>query len=69
MLPRLPQIFPAHRLVALLPVPAAEKAAFIAQKFHFLFQFLGQCFQVRKIRIQSEIRDNVGKFRPFQFRF
>ena len=40
--PGLAQVFPADRLIALLSLLAAEKAAFVAEKFGFILQGLGQ---------------------------
>ena len=55
----LTEVFPAHRLVALLSFPAAEEAAFVAEEFHLFLQGLGQRIQPVKRPVQAEIRHHV----------
>ena len=60
----LPQIFPTDRLIAGFPLPAAEKAALIAEKLQLFPLRLRQGTQLVKRPVQAEIRHHIAKILP-----
>ena len=66
MLRRLAEVFPADGLVARAPLPAAERAALVAEEFRLVLERLRQRTEVVKGLVQAEIRHDGRKIRPFQ---
>ena len=60
------QVLPADGPVAGGPVPAAEGAAFVAQKLRLVPQGLGQGVQLAEGPVQPEIRHHIAELRPLQ---
>ena len=62
-----PEVFAADRLIAALPLPAAEPAALVAEKFHLVLLRRAQPAQPVKRLIEPKIRHNIRKRIPRQF--
>ena len=61
------EIFPAYIFIAGFSVFAVKRAAFIAQKFNFIFLILRECIKFIIQLIQPEIRNNIPKITPLCF--
>ena len=61
------QILAADSFIAILPVGAAEPAAFVTQEFHLVLLGICQGVQFVKGLVQPKIRDSIAEILPVHF--